>query len=152
MDVEQPLRIVVVDPPPGVTFALQRGKSELVPPSRSTPKQLVFDLTVRVRDEEQPNFLGPFAQGPRGARFGYINSGTYAGQTNTPWSRRAKVHLSGITWPLIHRANGKPIEARIAGTAATAAPPAPPSPCSTAAGRSRRMRGASRECSQRTRR
>ncbi|MEK6371422.1 MAG: DUF5990 family protein [Acidobacteriota bacterium] len=69
MDAELALRIVVADPPPGVTFALQRGKSELVPPTRSTPKELVFDLTVRVRDEAQPNFLGPFAQGPRGARF-----------------------------------------------------------------------------------
>jgi len=116
MDVEQPLRIVVLDPPPGVTFALQRGKNEPVPPSRSTPKQLIFDLTVRVRDEDEPNFHGPFAQGPRGARFVYINSGTYAGQTNTPWSRRAKVHLCDITWALIGRAKGKPLEARFAGT------------------------------------
>lgn len=116
MDAELALRIVLVDPPRGVTFALQRGKSDLVPPSRSTPKELVFDLTVRVRDEDQPNFLGPFAQGPRGARFVYVNSGTCAGQTNTPWSRRAKVDLSGITWPLIKRAKGVPLEARFAGT------------------------------------
>ena len=116
MDVEQQLRIVVLNPPPGVTFALQRGKNELVPPSHSSGKELVFDLTVRVRDEEQPNFLGPFAQGPRAARFVYINSGTYAGQTNTPWSRRAKIHLSGITWPLIRHAKGAPLEARFAGT------------------------------------
>jgi hypothetical protein len=122
MDVELPLRIVVVDPPPGVTFALQRGKNELVPPTRSTPKQLIFELAVRVRDEDEPNFLGPFAQGPRGARFVYITSGTYAGQTNTPWSRRAKVHLSGITWPLIRRAKGKPLEARFAGTARDGGP------------------------------
>lgn len=122
MDAELPLRIVVVDPPPGVTFAPQSGKSELVPPSHTTPKQLVFDLTVRVRDEAQPNFLGPFAQGPRGARFVYVNSGTSAGQTNTPWSRRAKVPLAGITWPLIRRAKGKPLEARFAGTARDGGP------------------------------
>jgi hypothetical protein len=116
MDAELALRIVVIGPPPGVTFALQRGKSDLVPPSRSTPKELVFDLTVRVREDDQPNFLGPFAQGPRGARFVYINSGSYAGQGDTQWARRAKVPLSGITWPLIKRAKGKPLQARIAGT------------------------------------
>ena len=122
MDAELRLRIVVVNPPPGVTFALQRGKSDLVPPSRSTTKQLVFELTVRVREDGQPNFLGPFAQGPRGARFVYVNSGTYAGQTNTPWSRRAKVPLTGITWPLIRRAKAKPLEARFAGTGGDGGP------------------------------
>jgi hypothetical protein len=122
MDVEQLLRIVVVAPPPGVTFALQRGKGDLVLPSRSTPNQLIFDLTVRVRADVQPNFLGPFAQGPRGARFVYINSGTSAGQANTPWSRRAKVPLAGITWPLIRRAKGQLLEARIAGTGSDGGP------------------------------
>lgn len=62
-----------------------------------------------------PNFLGPFVQGPRGARFVYINSGT-------PWTRRAKVHLSGITWALIRRAKGKPPETRFAGTARDGGP------------------------------
>lgn len=122
MDAELALRIVVADPPPGVTFARQRGKSELVPPTRSTPKELVFDLTVRVRDEAQPNFLGPFAQGPRGARFVYVNSGTYAGQADTPWSRRAKVPLAGITWALIKRAKGAPLEAWINGTGSDGGP------------------------------
>src|SRR5688572_8951468 len=35
MDQELPLRITVLDVPPGVTFAIQRGKDELLLPSRS---------------------------------------------------------------------------------------------------------------------
>lgn len=70
---------------------------------------------MRVRNEYHPNFLGPFTQGPRGARFVYVNSGTLAGQANTKWTRRAKVPLSGITWAMIKRAKGAILEARIDG-------------------------------------
>ena len=44
--------------------------------------------------DDLPNFAGPFVQGPAGERFVYINIGTYAGQLNTPWSRRLKIPLS----------------------------------------------------------
>jgi hypothetical protein len=37
-----------------------------------------------------------------------VDVGTYAGQKNTPWSRRIKVPLTGITWPLIKKAQGQP--------------------------------------------
>lgn len=122
MQPELALRITVVGPPSDVVFALQRGKSELVAPSHATTTQLVFDLTVRVRDEGQPNFLGPFAQGPRAARFVYVNSGTSAGQADSPWTRRAKVPLSGITAALIKRSKGAVLEARIAGTSKDGGP------------------------------
>ena len=118
-DPEIPLRIVLVDPPAGVLFALQRGRSELVSPTMSKGKDLSFDLTVRVaNDRDGPNFLGPFVQGPRGGRFVYVNSGTLAGQSHTPWSRRAKVALQGLTRGLVDRAAaspGKILVARIAG-------------------------------------
>ena len=94
------LRIVVVQPTPGVIFALQRGKSDLTKPTMATKGDLTFDLTVRVggEGEESPNLLGPYVQGRKGERFIYVNSGTSAGQTDSCWSRRAKVVLRGITW------------------------------------------------------
>lgn len=120
-ELDLPLRIVVVKPPPGVTFALQRGKGELSSATTATGADLAFELSVRVRSNEDgsPNFLGSFAQGPRGGRFIYVNSGALAGQTDSRWTRRAKVHLAGITRNLINRStairNGI-LEARIAGT------------------------------------
>ena len=117
---ELTLRIVVTDPPRGVRFQLQRGRTELDPPSRTTPEALVFEFPVKVarRPDGQPNFLGPYTQGPPAGRFVYVNSGTLAGQSDTRWSRRAKVPLTSISWPLIERARrpGAILEASIAGT------------------------------------
>ncbi len=100
------LRIRVANPPAGVLFRLQRGARELDAPIRESPRELMFEFDVRVgqRADALPNFLGPFTQGPPAARFVYINSGTYAGQTGSPWSRRAKVALTNISWALIRRA------------------------------------------------
>lgn len=122
MEREISLRITVVHPPPGVTFRVQKGKSDLVPPTRDTGDPLSFDLTLRVSDSRPdglPNFLGPFAQGPPAGRFIYVNSGTSAGQGGSCWTRRAKVHLSGISWEMIEQALAEPdavLEARFAGT------------------------------------
>jgi hypothetical protein len=121
MERELPLRIVVRHPPPGVTFALQRGRAELVAPSSALAGALTFDLGVRVAPGKggAPNFLGPYAQGTPADRFVYVNAGTYAGQAETCWSRRAKIKLGGIGWELVEEALGTPgavLEARIAGT------------------------------------
>jgi hypothetical protein len=107
------LRIIVENPP--VHFAVQRGKDELVEATSANAKQQVFEFSVRARDDgsgSAPNFLGPFAQGPVGGRFVYVNSR----------GRRAKIPLSGITWSLIKKAAGSVIEARIAGTARDGGP------------------------------
>ena len=56
---------------------------------------------VKKGKDALPDFAGPFVQGPSGERFVYLDIGTCAGQTNTPWSRRLKIPLSGITWDLI---------------------------------------------------
>jgi len=103
---ELPLRITVVHLPDGVTFCLQKGKNDLVPPTHATNDHLSFDFTLRVSNgkDGRPNFLGAFAQGPPDRRFVYINSGTLAGQADSCWTRRAKVPLSGIGWRLIERA------------------------------------------------
>src|ERR687892_499872 len=92
------LRILVISPAPGVMYALQREKADLVQQVKAGEGNLTFELTVRVggAGEPTPNFLGPFVQGPKGARFVYINSGTMAGQKDSCWTRRAKVRLQGI--------------------------------------------------------
>jgi hypothetical protein len=96
MKQELRLRIVVTDPLSGVWFALQRGKSELVAPT-SSGEELTFDFSVLADlASDPPRLTGEFTQGPPATRFVYINSGTYAGQTGTDWSRRAKVPLTGI--------------------------------------------------------
>lgn len=116
-----PLRIAVLDPFPGVALQIQRGKSGLLPPSRLTPKAAYFELEIRVEfpiSGDRPNFLGEFAQGPREARFIYLNSGARAGQLDSCWDRRAKVPLGTITASQVHELladNTKRLEARLNG-------------------------------------
>jgi len=119
MEHELNLLIILEDPPPGVDFGLQKGSGdpyETVQTQRSSTGDLRFELSVRVREGKDglPNFLGPFTQGPAQQRFVYIDIGTYAGQTNTVWSRRLKIPLHGITWELIKK--GKTLETRVPGT------------------------------------
>ena len=97
-------RIVVTDPLPGVSMQMQRGKDELLPPAKNG-NTLVFDFEISVDiSGDVPNFLGKYAQGPKDARFVYVNSGTYAGQHPTPWGRRAKLSLMSITNEQIEKA------------------------------------------------
>jgi Family of unknown function (DUF5990) len=114
------IRVIVDDPPGGVAFQLQRGKQDLVPATRATPKAIVFELAVRIdrRPTGEPNFLGSFVQGSPASRFVYVNSGTLAGQADSCWTRRAKVPLTGITWDLIERARAADamLESHVAGT------------------------------------
>jgi hypothetical protein len=123
-----PLRITLIQPPPGVLLCLQQGKDELIPPTSDSGEKVSFDFTVNIandRNDGPPNFRGQFVQGPAGGRFIYINSGTYAGHSDSCWSRRAKVPLSDITWDLIEEAlskSGVLLEARIAGTAKDGGP------------------------------
>src|SRR5262245_50171954 len=124
-----PLRITMIKPPSDVPFCLQQGKDDLVPPTSDSGEIVSFDFTLNIannRSDGSPNFRGPFAQGPPGGRFIYINSGTYAGQSDSCWSRRAKIPLSGITWELIEEVLSKSnalLEARISGTAGDGGPP-----------------------------
>jgi hypothetical protein len=126
-DTEIALRIVILDPPHDVTFALQRGRAELVDATRSSSGEpIVFDFTTRVRPAPYGlNFLGPFTQGTPRSRFVYVNSGTYAGDEASCWSRRAKVPLAGITAELVERAAATPgaaLRARIRGRARDGGP------------------------------
>jgi len=92
-----PIRIIVADPLAGVRLRVQKGKDELINPiSESWSKiSFEFEVTVDITDGAL-NFLGKFAQGPKDSRFIYVNSGTYASQVGSCWSRRAKISLMGI--------------------------------------------------------
>jgi len=125
---EIPLRLTIVRPPANVDFRLQRGRSDLVPPTKVAAAQICFDFALRlgpVRQPNRPNLVGPLAQGPPAGRFVYITSGLRAGQPGSCWDRRAKVPLEGITSALIEAAlaaGDVVVEARIDGTARDGGP------------------------------
>ena len=121
-----PFRVVVSNPLSGVSMQVQRGKSELLGPTSVTKDAISFEFEIMVdRGDAGLNFLGPFAQGPKDARFVYVNSGTYAGQHATCWSRRAKLSLMSITDAQIREALesvGSRIECQMPGTGSDGGP------------------------------
>ncbi len=120
------IRIVVIDPPVGVTFGVQCGASRVVDPKRSSGEDLAFEFLLNVADAGSApvRFTGEFAQGPAAARFIYINSGTLSGQFTSCWTRRAKVPLSGVPKELVAEAliNGQVLMAEIFGRAKDGGP------------------------------
>jgi Family of unknown function (DUF5990) len=92
------VRIRVVRPPNGVSMQIQHRRDGLLAPLKNSNNLLTFEFDVQVDlSADKPNFLVQYAQGPKDARFIYVNSGTYAGQAETCWSRRAKISLMSIT-------------------------------------------------------
>ena len=92
------MRIRVLGPLDYVSMQVQRGRDELLPPVKKSTAELVFEFSIGVDISSGiPNFLGPYAQGPKDARFIYVNSGTYAGDANSAYGRRAKLSLMTIT-------------------------------------------------------
>lgn len=124
------LRIVLENPTPGVDFGLQKGKGtnyETFQLQRSQGKNLVFEFTVKFKKSEQPLpvFLGPFTHGNPEDRFVYIDIGTFAAQKDSPWSRRLKIPLSGITFKMIDQLMADTaliIETSVAGTGKSGGP------------------------------
>src|SRR4030095_7328360 len=91
------VRIVVLSPPKGVAVKVERGRDELLD-GENNCSDIKFQFKISVDNSgATPNFLGEYAQGPRDARFVYVNSGTYAGQPTSCWSRRAKLSLMSVT-------------------------------------------------------
>ena len=129
MDQELTFRIVLESPPPGVDYGLQKGGGnnyEVTQKQRSKTGDLQFEFSARVKEgkDGSPVFLGPFVQGPPQERFVYLDIGTYAGQTDTPWSRRLKIPLRGITWDLVKQSS-KPshvLETHVPGTGKDGSP------------------------------
>ena len=99
------LQIVLIRPTPGVIFGLQKGSGnnyETVQKQVSTSEDLTFAFTIKVKGDRSkdklPKLSGGFVQGPADNKFVYIDIGTYAGQSDSIWSRRLKIPLTGITW------------------------------------------------------
>ena len=113
-------RIVIEQPPAGVDFALQKGRGSAYEPvqrQRSAGNDLIFEFQPTISDGVSNSaavLAGPFIQGPPRQRFIYIDIGTYAGQTDSCWTRRMKIPLDGVPAKMI-RAGGV-LEARIPGT------------------------------------
>ena len=125
MEREVIFRIILERPPTGVDFALQKGKGnnyETVQKQRSGTHDLSFEFTARAvpgTKNADPNLLGPFVQGPSGARFVYLDIGVAAGQFDSIWSRRLKVPLTGITAEILSRVEKDPrqiLETHVPGT------------------------------------
>lgn len=123
---ELALRIVLVDPPDGVRFAVQQGRDDLVAMTTSTGTDVVLELVVEVRvDAGQLSVRGPLAHGPASARFLYVRSGTLAGQLDSCWSRRAKIPLAGLEREDVTRVIASSylvLEARVPGRARDGGP------------------------------
>ena len=120
------LQIILVQPPPNILFGLQKGSGnsyETVQKQTSASYDLLFTFPITIKGDKGkdafPKFSGPFVQGPAGGKFVYIDIGTCAGQTDTMWSRRLKIPLTGITWELIDQLMAKPtllLETNVPGT------------------------------------
>lgn len=117
------LRIVLVAPPAGVRWALQEGRDRHVPPVRATPGEVVLEAAVTLgpaTPEGTRPVRGAAVQGPKGARFVYAASGSYAGLPGAAGGRRAKVPLPDLPAALADAwlaAPDRVLEARVAGTA-----------------------------------
>jgi hypothetical protein len=126
MKQEIPIRITVVRPLPGVAMQVQRGRDELLAPTEALDGSLSFDLPIAVDlSAGTPNFLGKYAQGPKDARFVYVNSGTMAGQTFSCWTRRAKISLMTITAEQVNEVLASPgarLEISFSGTGSDGGP------------------------------
>ena len=129
MDQELNFRIILESPPPGVDYGLQKGGGsnyEVTQTQRSKTGDLRFEFSARVKEgkDGQPSFLGPFVQGTPQERFVYLDIGTYAGQTDTPWSRRLKIPLRGITWDVVKQVSRgtNVLEASVPGTGKDGSP------------------------------
>ena len=131
MESDVPIQLVLVNPPADVDYGIQKGSGaryETLFVQRRGRGDVCFRFSLKAKDTGKdglPHFQGPLAQGTPANRFLYVDVGTYAGQKDTPWARRMKVPLQGITWLLIKKVTSKPghrLSARIPGTAADGGP------------------------------
>jgi len=117
------LRIILIQPPPDVDYALLQGHGSRFQPiqiRRSNGNDLRFDFTIEVSLKSNSlAFAGPFVQGPADDRFVYIGVGTFAAQSG-PWNRRLKIPLSGIAPQMIESAGI--LQATLPGTAKDGTP------------------------------
>jgi hypothetical protein len=105
------LQIILVKPPLHVPYALQHGSGSnfnVEQKQVSKGSDLLFVCTVVLKEDKEgrPDFRGPYVQGSAGERFVYIGIGKFAGIADSPWERRLKVPLRGITQSLLKTKKG----------------------------------------------
>ena len=122
------MQLQVLDAPAGVTMMLQSDAGKLIPPAGHGVGLLLFEAQLTVsfpKGEDVPRFGGSYVHGPVHGRFLYVNAGTYAGQADSCWARRAKVPLPALTRLLVEQALAEPaltLQARIRGRAGDGGP------------------------------
>ena len=129
------LRVICKAPPDpdehGANFGLQDNTTAahwmLHAGARKANGDFVFECVARVRPNARtgnPNFLGDFVHGKPDERFLYLSwrpkdcRPVQPAMGSSRWSRRMKIHLSGITWQQIEEATqaGGVLEASVQGT------------------------------------
>ena len=83
-----------------VHLGIQKDE-EVIESAPASLKRIVFRPVLRVRRnaDGSPNFLGPFAHGPKAERFMYL-----VWKTPTTGFGRVKLHLSHLKWTDVERA------------------------------------------------
>lgn len=132
MDQTATIKIILLNPTPGVIYGLQKGSGnnyETVQKQQSGSGELIFQLPIKIKEDPKkdqlPKFSGEYVQGPTGNKFIYIDIGTYAGQQDSAWSRRLKIPLTGINRENIDQLAAYPgsyMETRVAGTGKDGSP------------------------------
>ena len=87
-----------------VRFGLQDTKGQIQPPVERADGMLIFDFALTVKegpDPDRPIFTGPFASGPRDARFVYLSWQRLNGQG---YVNRVKLRLTDISWAQLREA------------------------------------------------
>ena len=123
------LRVICEAPPPNLyedaptEFGIQDRHGVVHAGRPEVDGSIVFDITIDVPDTApgSPRFHGPFVHGPSGASFLYLSWRKTA--ESSPWIRRMKLPLSGITTEQITAAyeDGLALVARVGGLVASTA-------------------------------
>ena len=99
---ELTLKLILQKPLQGVAYGIQKGRSpkhEMIQVQVAKSSDLLFEFNIDagINKEGAWTLQGAFVQGTPNDRFFYIGIGTFAGQRDSPWSRRLKIPLAGIT-------------------------------------------------------
>jgi hypothetical protein len=118
MEKQLAMRIVILAPPHGIIYGLQNGSGNTYTTEQqqlSSGGNLIFTFTIGVKQGKhgQPDFKGPYVQGPAGERFVYIDIGSYAGKAHGIANGRLKIPLRDINWQMVDAGS---IETQVEGT------------------------------------
>lgn len=87
-----------------IEFGLQDTKGVVVPATRGSKGEFIFDFVLTVRDgldTKHPAFGGRFASGTADDRFVYLS---WKSVQRGVWINRVKARLGSIDWKLVHAA------------------------------------------------